>query len=198
MPAITKARETHAHAMPMILKGWVNYEQSRQKGMLLTLEELPKFLSKGGMGRLESTEEYYRGGLVWFYLATKGTDMRGAYRFNPDAETLEDMFRKVSRRELGTLLFSEIALFYPGDHQLSVSLHSSPGSNFARLIINGNSYDTAPVAVVKQQAQPGSQAAVHRSSAELVANARDAAIKLDDLVSPNALQPIKDLLRTLE
>ncbi len=99
--------------------------QSKEAGMLLSLEELPKFLN-GMLKDLENTEHYMKNGYVFFYLATVGTSMNGPYRFDPLAKTLEGMFRPVSEREYRNLPFEERARFWPGKHRLSVGIGRSP------------------------------------------------------------------------
>jgi len=193
----TRTRETQTHATATVLQEGGNYDQSSRKGTLLTLEELPKFL-KTGIKDLENTEHYKENGYVWFYLSTKGTDKRGFHKFNPNAETVDEMFKPVSEKQYYDLPFAERAYFYGGNQPLSVYLDRGPDFDDRRVgVVGFNSPQVvAPVVVVKQQA--GSEAAAHKPSAELVANARDAVAKLDGIAHPDVVQPLAELLRALE
>ena len=195
----TRTREVQTHATATVLQERGNYDQSMQKGTLLTLEELPKFL-KTGIQDLENTEHYKENGYVWFYLSTKGTDKRGFHKFNPDAETVDEMFKKVSEKQYYKLPFTERAYFYGGNQPFSVGLVREPDFGVGRVYVGGygSPRDVAPVVVVKQQAQAGSEAAAQKPSAELVANARDAVAKLDGIAHPDVVQPLSELIRALE
>ena len=141
-----------------ILEQIANHEQSKQKGQLLSLDELPQFLREH-IKDLENTSYYKEKGYVWFYLVTAGTELDGYFKVNQDGKTFEEMLQKVSKKEYNNLPFNEKARFWRGNQPLRVGLNRGPGGG--RLGVTG-SYSPqlgAPVVVVKQNlAQASSQA----------------------------------------
>ena len=140
-----------------VLEHWADFAQSKAKGALLTLEELPKFLSSS-LKELENTASYKQSGLVWFYLKTTGSQrtdgILSTYKFNREKRTLKEMFTEVSEIEYINLPLSERARFWSGSQHLQVALGRLDVSD-VRLDIYGNGWlgNVAPVVVVKQQDQ---------------------------------------------
>jgi hypothetical protein len=131
----------------------VNFTQSKAMGQLLTLEELPKFLSTGGIKDLENTTLYKQIGYTSFFLDTIGTMMDGTYKFNATAQTVQEMFKEVSKYDWEDLPFSERAQFGAGNKPLRVYL-STVGTGCGireRLSVHadGSPDIPAPVVVIK-------------------------------------------------
>jgi hypothetical protein len=150
----TQTREIQITGKVLEQRG--DFIQSKAVGQLLTLDKLPKFLSTGGMEELEKTEPYKQYGYVCFYLYTVGTEMHGRYKFNPKAQTLQEMFKPVSEKEYDNLPLRETARFWPGDSPLVVGLSSNWRAG-GRLIIQPSCYelsDVAPVVVIGLSEKP--------------------------------------------
>ena len=125
-----------------------DFQKSTELGRLLTLEELPEFLSSGGLQAIENIAHYKQNGSVKFWLNTKDTDMGGFYRFDQEGHTLQEMFTKVDGKEFGALPFEERAYFWKGNQPLFVTIWGQ--SSGAYLYVDGNcrlDYG-APVVVV--------------------------------------------------
>lgn len=134
-----------------VLEHKADLARSKAKGTLLTLDELPEFLS-AHMKELEETEHYKKHGTVWFYLDTVGTEMKGRYRFNQEAKSMEEMFKPVTNEEYENLPFNEKARFWSGDKPLSVLIYRDPDVRLRRLSVYGDDrpMGIAPVVVAKQ------------------------------------------------
>ena len=172
--ALAHPREILTHAATIVQEGG-NGEQSRQKGMLLTFEELPKFLSSDGVRALENTEAYKHDGYVWFYLSTAGI-RSGYYEINWKAESAREMFIPIRDAKGNTLKdggnesqirkawlkrgFYNAARFFGGEEQLAVYLYRWPdvygkrrmeGGRRLGIVGDGSPTDVAPVVVVKSE-----------------------------------------------
>jgi len=134
-----------------ILQQKGNRAVAKEMGRLLTLEELPKFLSSR-MRELEDTKYYNKHGHTWFYLGTKGMRTNGHHRFNREAETLQEMFKPVTEGEYSALPFGEKAGLWAGKGPLIVSISRDVLAGAWHVGISGdfNSKGVAPVMVVKQ------------------------------------------------
>lgn len=153
MPITTKPQaQAESAATVRILEQKANFEQSKAKGRLLTLDELPEFLSTR-MKELEGTESYRQTGYVWFYLGTVGTTMNGAYGFNPTGRTLEEMFKRITEDEYCALPSTDRARFTAGDKPVAVYLRHDEGVGDRRVVVFGDAWvkHVAPVVVVKSE-----------------------------------------------
>jgi len=153
----------------LVLEHRGTYAESAQKGTLLTLEELPRFL-KAGLRDLESTEHYEKYGFVWFYLRTRDTPMSGFYKFNEFGETLEEMFQQVTEDEYYQLPLHHRAYFNIGMQPLAVGIDKDPRTSGRKIGIFGFNApqqvapitvvkEAGPIAAVKRQSEPDEQEA---------------------------------------
>ena len=151
MPHKQKKKHAEVEMTINILQQRGNRAESKAKGKLLTIDELPKFLSSR-MKDLEETKHYKKRGRIWFYLGTKGMRMKGHHRFNQDAETLQEMFKPVSENEYVDLPFNEKAGLWAGKGPLILGINRDTLVAPWHVDISGdfNSKGVAPVIVVKQ------------------------------------------------
>ena len=156
-----RSRELQRTAGVVEQKG--DFTQSKTLGSLLTLTELPKFLSTGGIKDLENTAFYKQNGYVLFYLDTLGIEIHdscyGSCKFNPKGQTLQEIFKHVSESECRDLPFNERAHFWAIDHKkpLLAVLQADDGRTppgTVKVFLTFNAYFgpsfVAPVVVVKQ------------------------------------------------
>jgi hypothetical protein len=147
----TKGKEPR-NVFAVVKEMRATFTESKEIGTLLNLEELPKFISEGGIKLLENTDHYRERGWVSFFIDVVGMNMHGFFRFNTEGKTVDEMFIPISKNEYFKLPFNERARFWRGILPLSVELGRSPDFNGWRLGIGGVKPDVvAPVVVVKQQ-----------------------------------------------
>lgn len=154
--------------VPVVIDGVSDRFESAEKGHRFTLEELPQYL-KVIIKLLENTRSYKEDGCVSFRLDTIGTNMPRYSEFNPEGQTLQEMFKSVSKSEYSNLLFNKSARFFHGDEPLVVTLLRAPDGLGGRVNVVGNFSPQlyAPVVVVKHVAEDSSAVVVNRHPATI-------------------------------
>ena len=147
--------------LPMIIEQEADYEESKNiakkhNGALIKLERLVQLLNDPDFVKsIEGTESYKTHGDTWFWTGTKGTNLDGFYRTNPQGKTLDEMFTFISDsfdEKVEKIPFNERARFWKGNWPLSVNVRRSD-FNVRRLFVVGYRLDLLALVVVVDQDQ---------------------------------------------